>query len=68
MEIIAYTTAHELAGDLLEKPNVALTVTHGEDEYVIDSIQRKFTCANEDDRTMYLTLNLRFGGYGNLKR
>lgn len=62
------STSHALAKELLSKPDSFITVTIEEKEYVIDSIRRKFTYANFDDSVMYLTLNLRDGGNGNIKR
>lgn len=61
-------TSHMLARELLNKPDSFLTATYGEIEYVIDNIQRIPTHANHDDSVTHLTLNLRDGGYGNIKR
>lgn len=37
-------------------------------ELLIESYQRKITCANTDDVVVHWTLNLRDGGDGNVKR
>lgn len=57
-----------LAKELLSKPDGFITATLGEEEYVISNIQRVSTHANIDDSVTYLTLNLRDGGKGNIKR
>ncbi len=62
------TTSHELAKELLNKPNGAITATFGEDEFVINNIKKIITHANIDDSVMHWTLNLRDGGNGNIKR
>lgn len=62
------STSHMLARELLNRPDVFLTATIGEKEYVIDNIQRKFTCANIDDSVSYITLNLKGDCCGNIKR
>jgi len=56
-----------LAKELLNRPNDFITVTYNNEEYVISSIQRVATHANDDDTVTHLTLNLRYGGNGNLK-
>jgi len=53
---------------LLNKPNGAITASFGEDELVIDNIKRTITHANKDDSGTHWTLNLRYGGNGNIKR
>ena len=45
-----------------------MTATNGEEEYMINGIQRKATHANIDDTVTYWTLNLQNGGEGNIKR
>ena len=62
------TTSHSLARELLSKPDGFLTATNGEEEYMINGIQRKATHANIDDTVTYWTLNLQNGGEGNIKR
>lgn len=57
-----------LAKELLNKPDGFVTATFGDKEYVISNIQRVPTHANIDDSVTYLTLNLRDGGKGNIKR
>ena len=57
-----------LARELLSKPDGFITVTYGDEEYIIEDIKRVFTHANIDDSVMHLTLNLRYGGNGNIKR
>lgn len=61
-------TTHALAKEWLTKPDGFLTATHGEEELVIESYQRKATHANMDDGVTHWTLNLRDGGKGNIKR
>lgn len=61
-------TSHALARELLSKPDGFLTATHGEEELIIESYQRKSTHANIDDYVTHWTLNLRDGGKGNIKR
>lgn len=61
-------TSHSLATELLNKPDSFLTATIGEDEYVIEHLKRAKTHANYDDATTHLTLVLRDGGQGNIKR
>lgn len=41
---------------------------NGEEEYMINSIQRIPTHANIDDTVMHWILNLQDGGDGNIKR
>ena len=62
------TTSHALAKELLSKPDNFITATIGNEEYIIDNIQRVATHANIDDSVTHWTLNLRDGGKGNLKR
>lgn len=57
-----------LAREILRKPDGFLIARNGEEEYVIESIQRVFTHANIDDSVTHWVLNLRDGGQGNLKR
>lgn len=52
------TTSHELARELLSKPDGFLTATHGEEELIINNYQRKKTHANIDDGVIHWTLNL----------
>lgn len=61
-------TSHALAKELLDRPNGCITATLNEEEYVINNIRRITTHANIDDSVTHLTLNLRDGGKGNLKR
>ena len=62
------STSHALARELLNKPDGFLTATLGDREYIIEGYSRKATHANIDDGITYLTLNLRDGGHGNIKR
>lgn len=57
-----------LARELLDRPDEFITVTFGENEYVIENIQRKFTCANIDDSVMYITLNIKDSTCEGIKR
>ena len=61
-------TSHELARELLNKPDSFITAIIGEKEYVVDGIKRIATHANIDDSVTHLALNLRDGGDGNIKR
>lgn len=61
-------TSHELAKELLGRPDDFITASIGEKEYVIDNIQRVKTHANTDDSIVYWTINLRNGGTGNIFR
>jgi len=61
-------TSHELAKELLSKPNGFITASNGEYEYVIENFKRIATHANIDDGVTHWTLNLRDGGNGNIKR
>lgn len=47
-----------LAKELLERPDGFLTVTLNGKEYAIEDYHRTKTCANDDDSTLYWTLNL----------
>lgn len=60
--------SHELARELLNKPDSFITATINKEEYIIDNIQSVRTHANSDDTVTHWTLNLRDGGNGNLKR
>lgn len=62
------STSHELAKELLNKPDSFITAIIGEKEYVIENIKRIATHANVDDSVTHLALNLRDGGEGNIKR
>ena len=50
-------TTHMLARELLNKPDGFLVVNVGDKEYMVESIQRKLTCANRDDSVMYWRIN-----------
>lgn len=63
-----YVRAHELAHELLKRPDGFITATNGEEEYVIESFSRVPTHANIDDYVMNYVLNLRNCGQGNIKR
>lgn len=56
-----------LARELLSKPDGFLTVTYGDEEFMVENYQRKKTYANIDDSMIHWTLNLRNGGRGNIK-
>lgn len=62
------STSHELAKELLNKPDSFITAIIGEKEYVIENIKRIATHANVDDSVSHWVLNLRDGGQGNIKR
>lgn len=57
-----------MATALLNRNNNAVTATLNEEEYIIESIQKVFNHANIDDNASHWTLNLRYGGRGNIKR
>lgn len=57
-----------LAREILSKPDGFLIARNGEEEYVIESIQRVPTHANIDDSVVHWAINLRDGGKGNIKR
>lgn len=61
-------SSHALARDLLNKPDSFITATYENVELVIEDFRRVATHANIDDSVMHLTLNLRDGGDGNIKR
>ena len=61
-------SSHALARDLLNNPDGFITATYENVELVIDNFKRVATHANIDDSVMHLTLNLRDGGNGNIKR
>lgn len=65
---ICITTSHLLAKELLDREDGFITVTIGEEEYVIENIHRIHTHANVDDTICHWTLNVRDGGQGNIKR
>lgn len=62
------STSHELAKELMNKPDSFITAIIGEKEYVIENIKRIATHANIDDCVTHLALNLRDCGNGNIKR
>ena len=68
ISIECITTSHLLARELLGKPDSFITAMIGEEEYVIQYLKRAKTHANFDDTTTHLTLVLRDGGQGNIKR
>lgn len=61
-------SSHALARDLLNKPDSFITATYEDKELVIESYKKVATHANIDDSVMHLTLVLRDGGNGNIKR
>lgn len=67
MKTTNITTSHSLARELLRKPNGFINATIKEKEFIINNIQRVFTCANKDDTEIYWTLNLRSDISGNVK-
>lgn len=62
------TTSHELAKELLNKPNDFLTATLNNKEYAVECYQRKATHANLDDGIVHLTLKLCPNEVGNIVR
>lgn len=61
-------SSHALAKDLLKEPDTFLTAMYEDEELVIESYKKIATHANIDDSIMHLTLILRDGGQGNIKR
>ena len=62
------TTTHQLAKELLSKPDGFLSALFGGEEFVVESIKRKASYANCDDFVMDWQLNLRASGNGILRR
>jgi len=52
----------------LNRPDDFLTITIGDEEYVISNIKCIHTHANTDDTVTHLTLKVRNCGNGNIKR
>lgn len=65
---MSFVTSHDLARELLNRPDGFITATYGDEELVIENFGRVATHANIDDSVTYWTLNLRDGGNGNIKR
>ena len=53
---LRFVTSHGLARELLNREDSYITITVGENEYVVSDVRRIKTHANADDTTMYLTL------------
>lgn len=53
---LRFVTSHSLARELLNREDSYITITIGENEYVVSDVKRVKTHANADDTTMYLTL------------
>lgn len=51
-------TSHELAKELLSRPDLMITAIHGDREYSIRDYQMVVDYRNYDDSTAYWTLNL----------
>lgn len=69
MNLTSYiSTSHELAKELLNRPDGFITITIGEREYMISKLKRKSTHANADDMSTYWTLCVDDECYGNIKR
>jgi hypothetical protein len=56
---LSYIRSHELAKDLLNRPDGFITATINGKEYVIENFRRVITHANIDDSLGYWTLNLK---------
>lgn len=56
MRNLRFVTSHSLARELLNREDSYITITIGENEYVVSDVKRVKTHANADDTTMYLTL------------
>lgn len=61
------TTSHQLARELLSRPDGFITITVDGREYLITNIRRNSTCANWDDSSIYWTLKGEYESRGNLK-
>ena len=64
----AITTSHQLARELLKRPDGFITMSINDSEYLISSIRRKNSCANYDDSSLYWILNGEYRSRGNIKR
>lgn len=62
------TTSHQLARELLSKPDGFVTMAVDGKEYLIGSLKRKSTLANYDDSSLYWVLNGEYESKGNLKK
>ena len=51
-------TSHELARELLNRPNGFITANHGDKEFYIDAYKRVIT-DNENNKNLEWTLNLK---------
>lgn len=60
-------TSHQLARELLNKPDGFITLFVNDKEYLISGIKRNSTCANHDDKTMYWILKGEYESMGNVK-
>ena len=67
IQLSCITTSHELARELLNRPNRFITATHDGEEYIIENYKSISTNVNSDDSDIYYTLNLKSGG-NNIKR
>ena len=60
LEIIeCITTSHQLARELLNRPDDFITATSDDGEYVIGGLKRVSTHANIDDSVTHLALKLK---------
>ena len=60
LEIIEFiTTSHQLANELLSRPDDFITATGDDVEYVISGLKRVSTHANIDDSVTHLALKLK---------
>lgn len=62
------STTHELAKELLNKPDSFITATIDGKEYIIGNLRRISTHANNDDTVTHMTLQLIKCKQGNIKR
>lgn len=51
-------TSHQLARELLSRPDGFIVANDGEKEYVIDNFERRKSDANLDDSVCYWSLNI----------
>lgn len=65
---MSFVTSHDLARELLNRPDGFITITIEDKECVISKIQRKSSHGNLDDTSTYYTLVGERECDGNIKR
>lgn len=61
-------TTHMLAKELLSRPDSFLIATFENKEGIVEDIKRVFSDGNYDDKSMYISLNIKECNCGNIKR